>query len=83
MDKFANKICRKSRLGEKQRDICLKEPKVIEEIANGARMAIKECQTKFKNRRWNCPTERKGIRKVLRLGKRLGVTSIRSTSSVA
>ncbi|KAK2141280.1 hypothetical protein LSH36_1129g00042 [Paralvinella palmiformis] len=64
-----NRICKKSRrVGGKQHRICLKEPEIVREIANGAKMAVGECRYQFKDRRWNCPTKHRGIAKVLRLG---------------
>ena len=65
-----NRICRKSRkVGNKQREICRDEPEIVDEAIKGATLAIQECQFQFKDRRWNCPTKHRGIRKVLRLGR--------------
>lgn len=49
-------------------DTCRKEPKVLLEIVKGAQMATKECQHQFRNRRWNCTTARKSLRKVVARG---------------
>lgn len=60
------RICRKTRrLRGKQVHICQKEPDVIRAIGRGAQIGIRECQYQFRNRRWNCSTERRSLRKVL------------------
>lgn len=62
-----NKICRKSRrLAGKQRYICRREKEIVEEVANGAKLAITECQFQFRNRRWNCTTARESFPRILR-----------------
>ena len=50
-------------------ETCRKEPQVLHEIVKGAQVATKECQFQFRNRRWNCTTARKGLRKVLARGR--------------
>lgn len=65
-----NSICRKSRrLAGKQREICRKEIEIVEEVANGAKLALAECQYQFSQRRWNCTTAKRTLVKVLRRGK--------------
>ena len=65
-----NRICRKSRkVGNKQREICRDEPEIVEEAVAGAKLAIEECGAQFRDRKWNCSTRHRGIRKVLKLGK--------------
>lgn len=59
----------RERLRGRQVEICRKEPKVLEEIVKGAQLATKECQHQFRNRRWNCTTARKSLRKVIARGK--------------
>ncbi|CAH1788770.1 unnamed protein product [Owenia fusiformis] len=62
-----NSICRKSkRLAGKQREICKKEPEIVREVANGAKLALKECQWQFRKRRWNCDTKHHFSRVLLR-----------------
>ncbi|ELT92804.1 hypothetical protein CAPTEDRAFT_182518, partial [Capitella teleta] len=62
-----NIICRKSRkLGGKQHEMCRNEPEIVEEVANGAKMAISECQHQFRHRRWNCTTANRSIQRVLK-----------------
>ena len=64
-----NSICRKSRrLAGKQREICRKEIEIVEEVANGAKIALSECQYQFKQRRWNCTTTRRSLDRVIRKG---------------
>ena len=55
--------------GSKQAEICRKEPQVLHEIVKGAQLGTKECQQQFKNRRWNCTTARKSLRKVVARGR--------------
>ena len=54
--------------GSRQAEICRKEPQVLHEIVKGAQLGTKECQQQFKNRRWNCTTARKSLRKVVARG---------------
>lgn len=56
------------RLRGRQVEICRKEPKVLQEIVKGAQLGTKECQHQFRNRRWNCTTARKSLRKVVARG---------------
>ena len=65
-----NSICRKSRtIGGKQHEICQKQPEIVREVANGARMSIQECQVQFSHRRWNCSTTHKrSLHKIMKLG---------------
>ncbi|KZS17716.1 Protein Wnt [Daphnia magna] len=61
---------RHERLKSRQVEICRKEPKVLQEIVKGAQLGTKECQHQFRNRRWNCTTARKSLRKVIARGKK-------------
>ncbi|XP_046441680.1 protein Wnt-6-like [Daphnia pulex] len=56
---------RHERIKSRQVEICRKEPKVLQEIVKGAQLGTKECQHQFRNRRWNCTTARKSLRKVI------------------
>ncbi|XP_043579993.1 protein Wnt-6-like isoform X6 [Bombus pyrosoma] len=59
-------ICKKTRrLKGKMADICRKEPSLLKEIARGVQVGTKECQYQFRNRRWNCTTMRRSLRKIL------------------
>ncbi|XP_396945.4 protein Wnt-6 isoform X2 [Apis mellifera] len=59
-------ICKKTRrLRGKMADICRKEPSLLKEIARGVQVGTKECQYQFRNRRWNCTTIRRSLRKIL------------------
>lgn len=42
-------------LRKKQRKLVRDNPGVLTAIARAMKMAINECQTQFKDRRWNCP----------------------------
>jgi hypothetical protein len=69
-----NSICRKSRrLAGKQREICRKEIEIVEEVANGAKLALNECQYQFRNRMWNCTTSRRMLSRVLKTGMRMEI----------
>lgn len=65
---------RHERLKSRQVEICRKEPKVLQEIVKGAQLGTKECQHQFRNRRWNCTTARKSLRKVIARGKKTNKT---------
>ncbi|GFT39862.1 protein Wnt-2b-A [Nephila pilipes] len=43
-------------LTKKQRDMCEKHPDILLSVSKGARMGVTECQTQFRNHRWNCST---------------------------
>lgn len=59
-------ICKKSRkLRGRMAEICKNEPALLKEISKGVQMGTKECQFQFRNRRWNCTTARKSLKKVL------------------
>ncbi|XP_067001792.1 protein Wnt-6 [Anabrus simplex] len=59
-------ICKKTRrLKGRLAEICKKEPTVLKEITKGMSLGTKECQHQFRNRRWNCTTTRRSLRKIL------------------
>nr|UTS77833.1 Wnt6 [Laodelphax striatellus] len=59
-------ICKKTRrLKGKVADICRNEPALLKEISRGIQLGTRECQFQFRDRRWNCTTARRSIRKVL------------------
>jgi wingless-type MMTV integration site family protein 6 len=63
-------ICKKTRrLRGRLADICKKEPALLKEISKGVSLGTKECQYQFRNRRWNCTTVRRSLRKILMRGK--------------
>lgn len=78
-----SRICKKTRrLKGKQNQICRNEPDIVTEISKGAAMGTKECHHQFRNRRWNCTTARKSMRKVLMRGKDVNNTNISCPLSV-
>ncbi|KAK6482602.1 protein Wnt-16-like [Huso huso] len=48
--------CANLPLTNKQKDICKRKPYLLPSIKEGARLGIHECQSQFKNERWNCST---------------------------
>ena len=70
-------ICKKTRrLRGRLADICKKEPALLKEISKGVSLGTKECQYQFRNRRWNCTTVRRSLKKVLMRGECFRVTLI-------
>ncbi|ODM95642.1 Protein Wnt-6 [Orchesella cincta] len=49
----------------KVKSFCTKEPEIIREATRGAQIATAECQFQFRNRRWNCSSQPKSIRRLL------------------
>ncbi|XP_048342716.1 protein Wnt-6-like isoform X1 [Sphaerodactylus townsendi] len=61
-----NSICRKTkRLAGKQAELCQTEPEIVQEVAKGARLGVRECQYQFRFRRWNCTSHSKYFGKIL------------------
>ncbi|XP_056123021.1 protein Wnt-6 isoform X2 [Rhinichthys klamathensis goyatoka] len=61
-----NSICRKTRtLGSRHADLCQSQPEIIQEVAKGAQLGIRECQHQFHNRRWNCTSQSRNLAKIL------------------
>lgn len=59
-------ICKKTRrLKGRVAEICRNEPALLKEITKGVQLGTKECQFQFRNRRWNCTTARRSLKKVL------------------
>lgn len=64
-----NTVCKKSRqLPAKIADICKNETSLLKEITRGISKGFRECEAQFKNRRWNCSTQKKSMRKILARG---------------
>lgn len=62
-------ICKKTRkLRGRMAEICKNEPSLLKEISKGVELGTKECQYQFRNRRWNCTTVRRSLKKVLLRG---------------
>ncbi|CAO1364532.1 unnamed protein product [Diamesa hyperborea] len=63
-------VCKKSRkIPNKILDICKQESRnktsLLKKITRGISMGFRECETQFRNRRWNCSTQRKSMKKIL------------------
>lgn len=66
-----NRICRRSRKlrgSSKQRDICLREPEIVQEVVRGTKLGMLECQFQLRHHRWNCTTMHNSFIKVIRHG---------------
>ncbi|RUS70048.1 hypothetical protein EGW08_022190, partial [Elysia chlorotica] len=60
-------ICRKTRrLAGRQRRICRDEPEIVHQVAQGAKLALQECQWQFQSRKWNCSTAKRSLSRILR-----------------
>lgn len=65
-------ICKKTRkLRGRMAEICKNEPSLLKEISKGVQLSTKECQYQFRNRRWNCTTVRRSLKKILLKGELL------------
>ncbi|XP_061399375.1 protein Wnt-6 [Musca vetustissima] len=59
-------MCKKTRrLRGKMAEICRRDSALLKEIINGINLGFRECEFQFRNRRWNCSTLRKSMRKIL------------------
>ncbi len=64
-----NSICRRTRTLEgRHADMCQSQPEIIQEVAKGARLGMRECQHHFHNRRWNCSSQSRNLAKILQQG---------------
>lgn len=64
-----NSICRRTRpLLGRHADLCQSHPEIIQEVAKGARLGMRECQHQFQNNRWNCTSKSKNLAKILQQG---------------
>lgn len=63
-------MCKKTRrLRGKMAEICRHDSALLKEIINGINLGFRECEFQFRNRRWNCTTLRKSMKKILMRGK--------------
>ncbi|KAF0309656.1 Protein Wnt-4 [Amphibalanus amphitrite] len=61
-----DRVCRRLRHARGRRSrICRRQPEVIEQVHKGVALATKECQFQFQNRRWNCTTDRRSLKRIL------------------
>ncbi len=64
-----NSICRRTRtLVGRHADMCQSQPEIIQEVAKGARLGMRECQHQFHNHRWNCSSQSRNLAKILQQG---------------
>ncbi len=64
-----NSICRRTRtLVGRHADMCQSQPEIIQEVAKGARLGMRECQHQFHYRRWNCSSQSRNLAKILQQG---------------
>lgn len=63
-------ICKKNRRTRgRLAQICRNETGLLKEITKGVTLGATECAHQFRNRRWNCTTQRRSMRKILMRGK--------------
>ncbi|KTF86702.1 hypothetical protein cypCar_00017637 [Cyprinus carpio] len=68
-----NSICRKTkRLAGKQAELCQTQPEIVNEVAKGAKLGVRECQYQFRFRRWNCTSQNKYFGKILQQEREAG-----------
>ncbi|XP_062852898.1 protein Wnt-6 [Trichomycterus rosablanca] len=61
-----NSICRRSKLtGGAYAELCQNQPEIIQEVAKGARLGIRECQHQFRQQRWNCTNHSRSLGKII------------------
>lgn len=59
-------ICQKNRRTKgRLAQICRNETGLLQEITKGVNLGATECAYQFRNRRWNCTTQRRSMRKIL------------------
>ncbi|KAJ0181637.1 hypothetical protein K1T71_002359 [Dendrolimus kikuchii] len=59
-------ICKKNRRTRgRLAQICRNETGLVKEITKGVTLGATECAHQFRNRRWNCTTQRRSMRKIL------------------
>uniref|UniRef100_A0A672M0W3 Protein Wnt n=1 Tax=Sinocyclocheilus grahami TaxID=75366 RepID=A0A672M0W3_SINGR len=64
-----NIICRRTKtLVGRNADVCQSQPEIVQEVANGARLGMRECQHQFHSRRWNCTSQSRNLAKILQQG---------------
>lgn len=66
-----NSICRRTRtLVGRHADMCQSQPEIIQEVAKGSRLGMRECQHQFHSRRWNCTSQSRNLAKILQQGEK-------------
>ncbi|KAK6619023.1 hypothetical protein RUM43_009543 [Polyplax serrata] len=61
-------VCKKTRRLRGQMGAICRDKALLSEIIRGVGIGTKECQYQFRNRRWNCTTHNKSLKKVLMRG---------------
>ncbi|OWR46371.1 Wnt-6, partial [Danaus plexippus plexippus] len=62
-------VCKKNRrVRGRLASICKNETGLLKEISRGVTLGATECAHQFRNRRWNCTTQRRSMRKILMRG---------------
>lgn len=65
-----NSICRRSKpTGGIFAELCQNQPEIIQEVAKGARLGLRECQYQFRHQRWNCTNHGKSLGRILQQGR--------------
>lgn len=59
---------RPRRLRSKSYELCKNETHMMREISKGIHMGFRECEYQFKNRRWNCTSVARSMKKILSKG---------------
>ncbi|EDO26168.1 predicted protein, partial [Nematostella vectensis] len=40
-------------------------PGIVSKVLEGIASSVEECQNRFRNRKWNCTTQKRSLRKIL------------------
>lgn len=66
-----DEVCRKARRGKRGKlyEICKDETHLFHEIKRGIELGFNECESQFRNHKWNCTRLRKSMKKILMIGK--------------
>lgn len=67
-------VCKKTqRMPNKISEICRQDSRnktsLLKKITKGITLGFRECENQFRNRKWNCTSQRRSMKKVLLKGK--------------